>query len=227
MGYEDINDHDHLRHDPVLQELAGKLTRKRSNCAALAGKSTLNRLEHAAKVGSDPYHKISYDEAAIAALFVTLCLESYVERPTRMIIGTPRMIPSTASRRVGTSTAFTTATAICHSTSSAVGICSPPSSEPPTRMPPTAPERRLLASLRKPARAGPRCRSSCAQTASRDDLMAWCEDNGVDYIFGLARNERLVKAIRRELAQARRESRRTKCAARRFKVLEGWETRES
>jgi hypothetical protein len=60
--------------------------RKRSNCAALAGKSTLNRLEHAAKVGSDPYHKISYDEAAIAALFVTLCLESYVERPTRMII---------------------------------------------------------------------------------------------------------------------------------------------
>ena len=61
----------------------------------------------------------------------------------------------------------------------------------------------------------------------RDDLMVWCEDNGVDYIFGLARNERLVKAIRRELAQARRESRRTKCAARRFKVLEGWETRES
>ena len=73
LGYEDINDHDHLRHDPVLQVLAGKLT--------LAGKSTLNRLEHAAKVGSDPFHKISYDEAAIAALFVTLCLESYAERP--------------------------------------------------------------------------------------------------------------------------------------------------
>ena len=86
LGYEDINDHDHLRHDPALQVLAGKLTSKRSNCAALAGKSTLNRLEHAAKVGSDPYHKIIYDEAAIAALFVTLCLESYAERPTRMII---------------------------------------------------------------------------------------------------------------------------------------------
>ena len=77
LGYEDINDHDHLRHDPVLQVLAGKLTAKRSNCAALAGKSTLNRLEHAAKVGSDPYHKITYDEAGIAALFVTLCVESY------------------------------------------------------------------------------------------------------------------------------------------------------
>jgi len=86
LGYEDINDHDHLRHDPVLQALAGKLTAKRSSCAALAGKSTLNRLEHAAKVGSDPYHKITYDEAAVAALFVTLCVESYTERPTRMII---------------------------------------------------------------------------------------------------------------------------------------------
>ncbi len=57
--------------------------------------------------------------------------------------------------------------------------------------------------------------------------MAWCEENGVDYIFGLARNERLVKAIRRELALARRESRRTKQAARRFKILEDWETRDS
>ena len=81
LGYEDINDHDHLRHDPVLQALAGKLTAKRSNCAALAGKSTLNRLEHAAKVGSDPYHKISYDEAAIAALFVTLCVEFLSRAP--------------------------------------------------------------------------------------------------------------------------------------------------
>jgi hypothetical protein len=38
LGYEGINDHDHLRHDPVLQVLAGKLTPKRSGCAALAGK---------------------------------------------------------------------------------------------------------------------------------------------------------------------------------------------
>ena len=72
-------------------------------------------------------------------------------------------------------------------------------------------------------------RSSCVPTLvlPATNLMAWCEENGVDYIFGLARNERLVKAVRRELAQARRESRRTKCAARRFKILEDWETRES
>jgi Transposase DDE domain group 1 len=47
LGYEDLIDHDHLRHDPVLATLAGKLTARRKRCAPLAGKSTLNRLEHA------------------------------------------------------------------------------------------------------------------------------------------------------------------------------------
>ena len=40
LGYEDLIDHDQLRHDPVLATLAGKLTRRRTNCAPLAGKST-------------------------------------------------------------------------------------------------------------------------------------------------------------------------------------------
>jgi hypothetical protein len=47
LGYEDLIDHDQLRHDPVLATLAGKLEAKRKDCAPLAGKSTLNRLEHA------------------------------------------------------------------------------------------------------------------------------------------------------------------------------------
>jgi hypothetical protein len=47
LGYEDLVDHDQLRHDPVLSTLAGELEAKRQNCAPLAGKSTLNRLEHA------------------------------------------------------------------------------------------------------------------------------------------------------------------------------------
>src|SRR3712207_1162607 len=45
LGYEDLIDHDELRHDPVLALLAGKLTARRSDCAPLAGKSTLNCLE--------------------------------------------------------------------------------------------------------------------------------------------------------------------------------------
>jgi hypothetical protein len=45
LGYEDLNDHDDLRHDPVLAVLAGKLSARRRDCAPVAGKSTLNRLE--------------------------------------------------------------------------------------------------------------------------------------------------------------------------------------
>ena len=51
LGYEDLNDHDQLRHDPVLALLSGKLEGHRKDCAPLAGKSTLNRLEHAPPSG--------------------------------------------------------------------------------------------------------------------------------------------------------------------------------
>ena len=54
LGYEDLNDHDFLRHDPLLALLSGKLGGRRKGCAALAGKSTLNRLEHAPGVGVRP-----------------------------------------------------------------------------------------------------------------------------------------------------------------------------
>ena len=45
LGYEDLNDHDELRHDPLMAALAGKLETRREDCAPVAGKSTLNRLE--------------------------------------------------------------------------------------------------------------------------------------------------------------------------------------
>ena len=208
LGYEDINDHDHLRHDPVLQVLAGKLTAKRSNCAALAGKSTLNRLEHAAKVGSDPYHKISYDEAAIAALFVTLCLEAYADRPTRMIIDLDATHDPIHAEQEGR-----------HFHGYYDCYCYLP-------LYVFAGRHLLAAKLRTADKdAADGAKEEIARIVAqirarwpdveiilradsgfaRDDLMAWCEENGVDYIFGLARNERLVKAIRRELAQAPRE----------------------
>ena len=60
LGYEDLIDHDELRHDPVLAVLAGKLEARRSDCAPLAGKSTLNRLE-LSRPEPTRYHKISHD----------------------------------------------------------------------------------------------------------------------------------------------------------------------
>jgi hypothetical protein len=80
LGYEDLIDHDHLRHDPVLATLAGKLAARRKACAPLAGKSTLNRLEHAPS-GPSRYHRIGHDPAAIEGLFVELFLEAHTIPP--------------------------------------------------------------------------------------------------------------------------------------------------
>ena len=85
LGYEDLIDHDQLRHDPVLATLAGKLHAKRKDCAPLAGKSTLNRLEHAPSEPSR-YHKIGHDPAAIEDLFVALFLGADKTPPERIIL---------------------------------------------------------------------------------------------------------------------------------------------
>src|SRR5436190_13726974 len=84
LGYEDLNDHDELRHDPLMAVLAGKLTTRRGDCAPVAGKSTLNRLE-LSRGEPSRYHRIAYDAAAIEALPVTLFLEAH-ERPPEQII---------------------------------------------------------------------------------------------------------------------------------------------
>ena len=85
LGYEDLIDHDQLRHDPVLATLAGKLEAKRTDCAPLAGKSTLNRLEHAPS-GPSRYHKIGHDPGAVEGLFVELFLDAHDTPPKEIIL---------------------------------------------------------------------------------------------------------------------------------------------
>ena len=85
LGYEDLNDHDELRHDPVMAMLAGKLEARRANCAPVAGKSTLNRLE-LSREQATRYHKIAHDTAAIEGLFVTLFLEAHQTAPREIIL---------------------------------------------------------------------------------------------------------------------------------------------
>src|SRR5450755_1218699 len=76
LGYEDLNDHDELRHDPMMAVLAGKLEAGREDCAPVAGKSTLNRLELSRETPTK-YRKIAHEPAAIEALFVGLFLEAH------------------------------------------------------------------------------------------------------------------------------------------------------
>jgi len=81
LGYEDLNDHDELRHDPVLATLVGKLEAGRSDCAPLAGKSTLNRLELSR---SEPtrYHKVSHDPQAIEAQSLRISVRVLEDPPS-------------------------------------------------------------------------------------------------------------------------------------------------
>ena len=86
LGYEDLNDHDELRHDPVLGLVSGKLAARRSGCAVLAGKSTLNRLEHAPRTDKDRYRKVSVDEGPMKELFVSLFIQANKTAPRRLIL---------------------------------------------------------------------------------------------------------------------------------------------
>ena len=85
LGYEDLSDHDELRHDPVMAVLAGKLGARRKDWAPVAGKSTLNRLE-LSKALPSRYHKIAHDAAAIEALFVELFLDSHIVAPDEIML---------------------------------------------------------------------------------------------------------------------------------------------
>jgi Transposase DDE domain group 1/H-NS histone family len=85
LGYEDLNDHDELRHDPMMAILAGKLTARREDCAPVAGKSTLNRLE-LSKLAPTRYHKISHNPVAIKNLLVDLFVEAQGREPRQIVL---------------------------------------------------------------------------------------------------------------------------------------------
>src|ERR1700723_457417 len=87
LGYEDLLDHDELRKDRTLAVLAGKLKPVlRLDCEALAGKSTLNRLEHTPKRHGGKYHKIDCDGAKVDALLVDLFLEAHDRAPREIVL---------------------------------------------------------------------------------------------------------------------------------------------
>jgi len=122
LGYEDLNDHERLRHDPLFAVLAeaADLT------APLAGKSTLNRLELSAATVEDAerYKKIAVDHAAVDRMLVAVFLQAHP--PRSYSIWMPRTIRSMARRRVASFMVTTGTTAICRSTSLRASICCAP-----------------------------------------------------------------------------------------------------
>ncbi len=90
MGYEDLNDHEELRHDQMFAIALGKRIGLENEPATLAGKSTLNRLEHCpedVEQGADSrYHKIGHSPEQIESLFVKIFLESYLKEPRQIVL---------------------------------------------------------------------------------------------------------------------------------------------
>jgi len=229
LGYEDLNDHDELRHDPVMAVLAGKLTARREDCAPVAGKSTLNRLE-LSRAEPTRYHKISYDGAAIERLFVTLFLEAHRRPPEQIVLD----LDATDDPLHGTQEGRFFHGYYGHYCYLPLYIfCGDQllvSKLRPANIDGSAGALeevvRVVAHIRErwPAtRIVLRADSGFA----RDGLMAWCEAHGVDYVFGLARNARLERAIGAELEAARQDSEQAGGKpARRFKELR-YETRKT
>jgi len=127
LGYEDLNDRDHLRHDPIMAVLAGKLEAQRQDGAPVAGKSTLNRLERSLPLPSR-YHKISHDPDGIERLFVELFLEAHPRPPQQIILDLDATDDPLHGHQEGRFfQVIMIVTAICRSMCSAAGTCWGPS----------------------------------------------------------------------------------------------------
>jgi len=228
LGYEDLNDHDELRHDPVMAVLAGKLVARRQDCAPVAGKSTLNRLELSRDTATR-YHKIAHDPAAIEQLLVRLFLEAQPGSPKEITLDLDATDDPLHGHQEGR---FFHGYYDCYCYLPLYVFCGRHllaaklrSSNIDAAAGAVEEIARIVAQIRAcwPAvRIILRADSGFA----REALMTWCEGNRVDFIFGLAKNARLNRAIGAELAAAKQESLTSGEPARRFKELI-WSTRKS
>jgi hypothetical protein len=222
LGYEDLNDHDELRKDPMMGVLGGKMESEREDCAPVAGKSTLNRLELHPRAGSSPYHKIMVDEAGFERLFVDLFMDSFAEEPAEILLdldATDAPLHGEQENRFFHGYydhycylplyIFCGKQLLCAKLRPANIDGSAGSLEELQRIVGQIRTRWTKVKITLRADSG----------FCRDALMSWCESEGIHYIFGLARNARLERAIGAELQGALRQSIETGHSARIFKEL--------
>ncbi|MFQ5700145.1 MAG: IS1380 family transposase [Myxococcota bacterium] len=229
QGYEDLNDHDTLRDDPLLALASGKRdvvgaerVRRRDRGHALAGKSTLNRLERTPAQATGRYHKIVYDGDAIPSVFLDHFLEAHTRPPQRIVLDLDATDDPLHGQQEGR---FFHGYYRNYCYLPLYVFCG---------------EFLLWAELRRSnidASAGSvealetivgRIRARWPEVEiwiradsgfAREAIMAWCEANDVEFVLGLARNKRLVRALGGELAAVREEAQRTGEKARCFRDL--------
>ncbi len=238
LGYEDLNDHDELRHDPLLAVLVGKQdptgqdrVREQDRGKALAGKSTLNRLE-LSPVGANQnsrYKKITADLGRMESLLTDFFLEAHPTPPKQIILDFDATDDPTHGHQLGRffqgyykEYCYMPLYVFCGDDL----LCA--------QLRP-ADQDGAAGSLAKLAGLVERIRREWPDVQiivrgdsgfCRENLMCWCEENGVDYILGLAKNDRLGWEIDLELELAKAEFRATGEPTRRFKDFT-YQTRKS
>ena len=161
LGYEDLNDHEELRRDPLLALLAGK----RAVEEPLAGKSTLNRMEltPAGSPAAQRYHKITYSPSALDQLLVEIFLEAYSQAPQQIVLDLDATdTPLHGEQEARFFHGYYGHYAICRCTFSAATICCAHGCGPPTKTPAQAVWRKWSASLARFVAAGRTPGSFCA-----------------------------------------------------------------
>jgi hypothetical protein len=227
LGYEDLNDHEELRRDPLLALLAGK----RALEEPLAGKSTLNRLEltPAGEPHGERYHKISYSGEALDELLVQLFLEAHQQAPQQIVLDldvtdTPLHGEQEARFFHGYYGQYCYLPLYIFAGDHLLCARLRPSNQDASAGS-VAEVERLVRQIR---RRWPHVRLVLRADSGfcREELLAWCEKHRVEYVFGLARNERLRRKIARQLREAKQEHQRTGKAARVFTEF-SYRTRKS
>jgi len=230
LGYEDLNDHDELRKDPALAVLAGKLTAQREDCEALAGKSTLNRLEHLPKRNGKKYHKIDFHQAKADALLVEMFLEAHDKAPGRIVIDLDATDIPLHGHQEGRffhgyydHYCYLPLYVFC---GRHLLLARQRRSNIDAAAGSVEEVERMVGQIRK---AWPRVNIILRADSgfAREALMTWCEANGVDFVIGLARNTRLEAMLAGELAQAKTLCEASGKAARvfkdfRYQTLHSW-----
>jgi hypothetical protein len=231
LGYEDLNDHDELRKDPTLAVLAGKLRPVlRSDCEALAGKSTLNRIEHTPKRHAGKYHKIDCEGAKVDALLVELFLEAHQRAPREIVLDLDNTDIPLHGMQEGrffhghyNEYCYLPLYVFCGrhlllARQRRANVAGSAGSVQEVA--------RIVAQIR---RKWPKVRIVLRADSgfANNELMAWCEANRVDYVFGLARNPRLERELAGELAEAKRRHLASGAAVRVFRdfrhsTLDSW-----
>src|SRR5215472_484595 len=200
LGYEDLNDHDELRHDPIMAVLAGKLEARREDCAPVAGKSTLNRLE-LSKLEPTRYHKISHNPIAIKRLLVDLFLDAHEQVPNEIVLDLDATDDPVHGEQEGR---FFHGYYDCYCYLPLYIFCGRHLLAAKLRRASVDAAAgsveevaRIVAHIR---RKWPRVRVVLRADSgfARDELMAWCEANDVHFVFGLAQNDRLNAEITSE-----------------------------